>query len=99
MMKERIDLDGLVPALHAHAVDAAQRDPVMHGGGGRLGEQDIAAIELVHALEARGEVDVVADRGVIEEIRGSHVAHDRRPGIDADPHAYRWPPRPLELLA
>ena len=50
----------------------------------RLAEHDRHAVDLRQALEARGDVDVVADRRIVEALRRAEIADAAVAGIDAD---------------
>ena len=85
----RINGEALVSAAHAHLV----RRCVL-GIDTRLlqrlsRDHQHAVVGLGHALEARGGVDHVADRGVDRRLGRAHGADDRDAGVDPDADAQR----------
>ena len=70
----------------AHAVDLDERHfrrALPHGIGDDRGD----AVEPRQALDARGEVHAVADRGIAEALLGAEIADAADVGVDADAHA------------
>ena len=53
---------------------------------GRVGDVELMRRALGHALQARGGVRRVAERGVLEPPLGADVARHHRPGVQADAH-------------
>ncbi len=74
-----INPHGLFFALHSHGVEDAAVDHVVGGGVGRLADDDVGAVVLVGALEARAQVHVVAEQGVVAHALRAHEAHPHQP--------------------
>src|SRR5690606_14753190 len=54
---------------------------------GKPRSHDACAIGLSEAFEAGGEIDVVADDGVLEDSVGTHVSDAHGTGVDSNPNA------------
>src|SRR5262249_60486957 len=74
----RLALDRDVPEL-------ARRELSLHELVCVLADDDRRAVVLRRGLEPRAEIDVVAERGVLEALLGAQRAHQHLAGVD--PHA------------
>ena len=74
-------------ALHRHPVQLPEHHGVAAFGPGGLAGHDESAVKLVQSLEAGGQVDGVADGGVIEALLRAQIPHDGVAGVQADAHA------------
>ena len=71
----------LAAAVDGDGVDLARGDAGAGGRPGGPGDEDGGAVDLVHPLQARGEVHGVAQRGVVEAARRADVADDGGAGV------------------
>ena len=82
-----VHLLGLLEALGPHLADAVDVDQVADVFERGLRDQDLAAQRV--ALDAGGEVDGAADRGVLRSLLRTEIPHDDVAGRDADAHLDR----------
>ena len=95
--QEFVDPHGLGPSLDGDQVQEAVLEGVAGGLARGLADHDVDAVFLAEPLEAGRDVHRVADGRVGETVPGPQVAHDHRPGVDADPHVEAFPPVRREL--
>ena len=89
--------DRLRLALQTNQIEPQARE-VGCSGHGRVADDDLDAVGLALAFEPGGDVDRVAEHGVVEALLGAHVADIALAGVDsdADPDR-RHPIRSLRL--
>ena len=97
-----IYLHRLTFAFHHNQVQRAGDELAAHLLVGGFADHITGAVELVGAFQAGGQVDLIAQHGIIEHLARAHVAHDHVAGVDPHPAAQHRPslapPNPGELL-
>src|SRR4051794_22058598 len=92
LLSHTINAHGLAAPLEQKRSDALAALLHRQQQARLLPDQDAAALALValgqrERLQARGDVDGVADHGVLEAIAAADVAADHRAAVEADAQA------------
>src|SRR5688500_13000863 len=88
----------LVLAVDCEQLELAGDDAGPGGVARRPRDHRVDAVRLARGLEARGQIDGVAERGVIEFLFAADIAYHGPAAVDADAHAEMRPPAALPFL-
>ena len=83
-VKDLKDGDGLLFSFDADQVDGAGEIRFFEMLISIFTDEKLAAIEFIGGFESSGEVDAIADDGVIHAFEGADIAGDDFAGVDAD---------------